>query len=158
MTSVRSAGPIPEADGARLDGPADGEDEPDGGMVTAEFAVVLPAVVFVLATALAGIACVVDEMRCVDAARTAARSAARGDATPTVVAFGARLAPPGSVVDVVPSGGAVTVRVTAPGRPWAAVLSDALRPRAEAVMPLEAALPDGGPGTLGDVTPGEGRQ
>ena len=48
-------------------------------MVTAELAVAIPAVVLVLAMCLAGVTAGIDQIRCVDAARVAARSAARGD-------------------------------------------------------------------------------
>ena len=48
-------------------------------MVTAEFAVALPAVVLVLALCLAGLSAVTDQIRCIDAAGLAVRSAARGD-------------------------------------------------------------------------------
>ena len=42
-------------------------------MVTAEFAVVLPAVVFVLALCLGAMGLALDQVRCVDAARAGAR-------------------------------------------------------------------------------------
>lgn len=53
----------------------------DRGSVTVEAAVVLPVLVVVLAAALAGIGCLTTQLRCVDAAREAARLAARGDLT-----------------------------------------------------------------------------
>lgn len=107
-------------------------------MVTAEFAVLMPVIVVVLAAVLAAITCVVDHVRCVDAARAGARAASRGDDPAVVRAIGAGLAPSGARIEVASAGdGAVVVRVSAPDRPVLGVLTDALRPRAEATMPLE---------------------
>jgi hypothetical protein len=58
------------------------------GTVTAEFAVVLPAVLLVLAACLGGLRLGAEQVRIVDAAALAARSLARGDAP----AVSARLA------------------------------------------------------------------
>jgi Flp pilus assembly protein TadG len=49
------------------------------GMVTAEAAVVLPVLLFVLAGAVAAVTVVGAQLRCVDAAREGARAAARGE-------------------------------------------------------------------------------
>ena len=57
------------------------------GIVTAEFAVVLPAVVFVLALSLGALALALDQVRCVDAARAGARAASRGDSDGAVVSL-----------------------------------------------------------------------
>lgn len=51
----------------------------DRGSVTVEAALVIPVLVLVLAACLAGIACVALQVRCIDAAREAARLAGRGD-------------------------------------------------------------------------------
>ena len=51
------------------------------GMVTAEFAVVLPAIVLVLGLSLGALGLALDQVRCVDAARAGARAASRGDRT-----------------------------------------------------------------------------
>lgn len=51
----------------------------DRGSVTVEAALVIPVLVLVLAVCLAGIACLAAQLRCIDAAREAARLAARGD-------------------------------------------------------------------------------
>jgi hypothetical protein len=48
-------------------------------MVTAEFAVALPAFMVVVVAAIAAVAAVTAQLRCVDAASVAARMAARGD-------------------------------------------------------------------------------
>ena len=51
---------------------------PDGGAVTAEFAVALPALVLLLGFGLGAIDATLDKLRCVDAARDAALAQARG--------------------------------------------------------------------------------
>ena len=68
----------------------------EAGTVTAELAVALPAVVLLaVLLALTGQA-VIAQVRCTDAARAAARLAARGEATPAVLTEAGRRAPPGS--------------------------------------------------------------
>ena len=51
----------------------------DGGSATIELALCLPIVLAVFAACLAGLACLTAQLRCVDAAREAARQLARGD-------------------------------------------------------------------------------
>lgn len=85
-------------------------------MVSAELAVALPAVVFVMLVALGALMVGVDQIRCTDAARVAARAAARGDPADVVRRDGVRAAPPGSSVTVQPAGGLVRVTVTTPVR------------------------------------------
>jgi len=82
-------------------------------MATAEFAVALPAVLFVLVLALSGLATVSDQVRCIDAARAVARAVARGDDPAAAGAIGRRLAPDGARVEV--AGGPETVEVTVTG-------------------------------------------
>lgn len=116
----------------------------DAGMVTAEFAVAMPALIFVLACALATIGLGLDQVRCVDAARAGARLAARGEPGPVVTAEAARRAPRGSRI-VVRGGAEVTVEVEAP--PVVSVLRalpTAPRARSSASLPAEA-LPGAGP-------------
>ncbi|MCU1538250.1 MAG: hypothetical protein JWP82_2601 [Humibacillus sp.] len=120
----------------------------DRGMVTAELAVTLPAVVLVLGMGLAAISAGIDQIRCVDAARAGARSAARGDSIATVRAAAVAAAPAGAVVTV-GSGGAVgaagdgggggTVRVVVEARAggWGGVLPS-WSLRAEATGPVES--------------------
>ena len=91
----------------------------DAGMVTAELAVAIPAVVLVLAVCLAGLGAVIDQVRCVDAARLGARAAARGDSPARVRALTARAAPQGAQVSIGSAGGAVRVVVTATTGGWA---------------------------------------
>ena len=82
-------------------------------MVTAEFAVVLPALLLVLAVALSALGLAVDQVRCVDAARLAARALARGDAEGSARALAATAGPPGAVVVLGAAGSEVSASVTA---------------------------------------------
>jgi Flp pilus assembly protein TadG len=82
-------------------------------MVTAETAVVLPVLLLVLAAAVAAVVVVGDQLRCVDAAREAARAAARGDPAAAVTAIGRRAAPSGAQVSVATSQDDVLISVTA---------------------------------------------
>lgn len=83
-------------------------------MVTAELAALLPVVVLLLAVGLGAVRYGIDQVRCVDAARAAARAAARGDSSSEVVEVGLRGAPAGATVSVTRGGGLVRVSVTAP--------------------------------------------
>jgi Flp pilus assembly protein TadG len=93
--------------------------EADNGMVTAELAVALPALVVVMVAALYGVAVVTAQLRCEDAAAMAARLAARGE-TPAIVRSSAlAAAPSGAGLSLASSAttvtATVTVRVSAPG-------------------------------------------
>lgn len=83
------------------------------GAVSAEAAVVLPLVIAVAMVAGWLVALASAQVRVVDAAREAARAAARGDADEAAVAAGRRVAPDGAVFQVSRAGGSVTVRVVA---------------------------------------------
>jgi len=86
----------------------------DRGSVTAETAIALPAVMVVLATVMATGQALVAQVRCVDAARAAARLAARGEPETVSVTQARRLGPAGSDVGIGPgTGGDVVVRVSA---------------------------------------------
>jgi len=85
----------------------------DGGMATAELAVVLPALVLVIAAGLAMVSVVLAEVRCVDASREAARAAARGEPAEVVRAAASRAAPGAANVDIRSSGDQVQVTVSA---------------------------------------------
>ena len=87
-------------------------------MVTAELAVALPAVVLVLATCLLGLGAVVDQVRCTEAARVAARAAARGDEAGRVRSLAVSAAPPGARVSVSAGGGEAVVRVEVESGGW----------------------------------------
>lgn len=65
------------------------------GMVTAELAVALPAVVLVAMFALSGLQVEMTQLRCRDAAGIAARLAGRGETAATVSAAMSAGAPPG---------------------------------------------------------------
>ncbi|TQM64511.1 TadE family type IV pilus minor pilin [Humibacillus xanthopallidus] len=91
-------------------------------MVTAELAVAIPAVVLVLAICLAGVTAGIDQIRCVDAARLAARSAARGDTSGAVRAAALSAAPRGATVALAVEGATVTVTVEARSGGWGGVL------------------------------------
>ncbi|HWC36130.1 MAG TPA: TadE family type IV pilus minor pilin [Mycobacteriales bacterium] len=83
----------------------------DAGMVTAEFAVALPSLVLVVAAAIGGVVAVTDEMRCTDAAATAARLAARGEPPSTVRAVALRGAPHGAALQLTSSASTVSATV-----------------------------------------------
>lgn len=84
----------------------------DGGSVTIEAAIALSVVVIVLAMCLAGIGCAIGEIRCVDAAREAARLAARGDGDQAAEVV-ARLAPTEASLNLRVDGDTVIATVTA---------------------------------------------
>ncbi|HEY0804676.1 MAG TPA: TadE family protein [Pseudonocardiaceae bacterium] len=85
----------------------------DSGMVTVEAAVALCAFVTVLAMVLAGVSMVLDQIRCTDAAREAARLVARGDQhrAPDAVH---QIAPGGATLSVTTTGDTITVMVQDP--------------------------------------------
>ncbi|PPK92934.1 TadE-like protein [Kineococcus xinjiangensis] len=83
----------------------------DRGSVTAELALALPAVVLVLCAVLATGEVAIAQVRCTDAARAAARSAARGEPAHVVRAAAETLAPAGARVEVGPGGLGVQVSV-----------------------------------------------
>ena len=95
------------------------EDSRDAGTVTAEAAVALPVLLLALGLVVYVLVGVAAQVRCVDAARAAARLAARGEVTETVRAAGQALAPRGARVTVRSSGEHVEVvvstEVSAPG-------------------------------------------
>ena len=101
----------------------------------------LPVLLTVLALAVWVLVCVNAQLRCVDAARAAARVAARGDSVGTSVKAGRVLAPSGAQVRIQVDGSQVQVEVTAQVRPFGAVLRllPAVRVDARAVAELEDA-------------------
>lgn len=80
-------------------------------MVTAEFAVVLPAVVLVLALSLGAMGLALDQIRCVDAARAGARAASRGDSYAAVTQVARRAGPSQALVSMATSSDLVQVSV-----------------------------------------------
>ncbi len=78
-----------------------------------EAAIALSVLALVLVSCLAGIACVIAQVRCADAAREAARLTGRGDSAGASAAVTA-LAPPGASLSIEWSGDLVTATVSAP--------------------------------------------
>ncbi len=91
----------------------------DRGSVTAETALALPVLVVVLAMAVWVLAAVGAQLRCVEAAGSAARAAARGEGPAAVRGAAGRLAPEGAAVRVEHRGEQVHVTVSAQVRPFA---------------------------------------
>lgn len=85
----------------------------DDGYATAEAAVALPALLVVLALAVGVVVSVGAQLRCVDAARVAARVAARGDTDTVASQAGQRTAPDGARIRIVHRGDQVEVEVSA---------------------------------------------
>jgi hypothetical protein len=120
VTSVRSdtdsrtqSHDQPEADRVELhdenlDAPGD-----EHGFVTAEAAVTLPVLGLVLVACLAGAGVVHRELQIQDAARMAARSAARGDSDDVVLRAARQFAPSGATVRVWHDGELIRVEVVA---------------------------------------------
>ena len=84
----------------------------DSGMVTVEAALALCAFVTVLAMVLGAVSMVLDQIRCTDAAREAARLVARGEQNRATEAVNQIAA--GATVSVTTDGDAITVRVRDP--------------------------------------------
>ena len=106
-------------------------------MVTAETAVVLPVLVMLLALLLGVLGHAVDQARMVDAARSGARAAARGESIDEVRRVVLDEAPDGISVSVHQSATEVSVEVTAPSRSLFGLLA-LPAPSAESVALLEA--------------------
>jgi Flp pilus assembly protein TadG len=107
-------------------------------MVTAEFAVALPAFVVVVLAAVCGVAVVTAQLRCADAAAVAARMAARGDRPALVQTVTAATAPRGAELSIAQSAGLVTVSVRARLRlPLLGSLLPAVNVGAHVVEPRE---------------------
>ena len=89
----------------------------DRGAATAELAVLLPAVVLVAALCVSAVGAVSLHVRCLDAARSAAREIARGEPPATAVDAARERVPGDAEVRVLDRGdGLVEVRVTARAR------------------------------------------
>jgi hypothetical protein len=81
-------------------------------MVTAEFAVALPAFVVVVMASIAAVVAVTAQLRCVDAAAVAARMAARGDDTAVVRAIALAAAPRSAELQLAQTPKTVTATVS----------------------------------------------
>ncbi len=109
------------------------------GAATAELAVALPALLAVLAVALAAVQLGIDRVRCLDAAQVAVRMLARGEPEDEVRAEAVARAPGGAAVTL--AVGDRTVSVTVRARPPGVLepLGVGVRPEAEATARREAA-------------------
>ncbi|GAB3951656.1 TadE family type IV pilus minor pilin [Streptomyces sparsus] len=85
----------------------------DRGQVTAETAVVVPSLIFLLGLLMWGLLATAGQIQCVDAARAGARAAARAESTKQAVAAAEEVAPAGAQVVLRREGPLVRVRVTA---------------------------------------------
>ncbi|WP_418952715.1 MULTISPECIES: TadE family type IV pilus minor pilin [Streptomyces] len=86
----------------------------DRGAVTAEAAVVIPVLVTFALTLLWALVAASDQIRCVDAARSGARAAARSEPEAAVLAAAREAAPRGARVEVERAGDLWRVRVESP--------------------------------------------
>jgi Flp pilus assembly protein TadG len=91
-----------------------------------EAALAVTSLVAVLILCVAGLTAIAMQVRCLDAAREAARLAARGDAA--AVAGARNIAPAGAAVDVRRDGGYIVVRVSgrSPVLPGIVIVGDAV--------------------------------
>jgi len=96
---------------------AAGPNTRDGGMVTAELAVALPALVLVLLTALYAVTAVTAQLRCTAAAAAAARLAGRGEPAAVVRQAALADAPGGAALSVTRTSTTVTARIAVRLRP-----------------------------------------
>ena len=117
----------------------------ESGMATAELAVALPVVALLLSLCLAAVSWGSEQVRCLDAARSAVRLLARGEPAAAVRQEAIRAGPPGARVSTASSAGWGSVTVTgdvpAPLR-WLGLRA---RPSATATAVLETALARSGP-------------
>lgn len=86
----------------------------DRGYVTAEAALVIPALVLFAALLVWALMAAAAQIRCVDAARAGARAAARSEPVEVAVAAARAAAPPGAEVELERAGDLWRVRVAAP--------------------------------------------
>ncbi|MFE2306370.1 TadE family type IV pilus minor pilin [Streptomyces sp. NPDC059411] len=103
----------------------------DRGYVTAEAALVIPALVLFATLLVWALMAAAAQIRCVDAARAGARAAARSEPAGKAVAVAEAAAPPGARVDLSRTGDLWQVRVSAPA-PGPAALPVRLTARAAA--------------------------
>ncbi|MEU6295054.1 TadE family type IV pilus minor pilin [Streptomyces erythrochromogenes] len=86
----------------------------DRGYVTAEAALVIPALVLFAASLVWALMAAAGQIRCVDAARAGARAASRSEPAEVAVAAAREAAPPGAQVELERVGDLWRVRVAAP--------------------------------------------
>ena len=85
----------------------------DDGYVTAETAVVVPALVLLFGMLMWGVMAAAQHIQCVDGARAGARAAARGEKETAVRSAARSAAPRGAAVETETEGNLVRVRVRA---------------------------------------------
>ncbi|MEO3811328.1 TadE family type IV pilus minor pilin [Sphaerisporangium sp. B11E5] len=115
------------------------------GSVTAEMAVGLPTLALVLGGALWAVAVVGVQLECVDAARTGARAAARGESLDAVRRMAGLAAPAGAVVSVTRDAELSRVTISATVRPVKAALLPGIVIRADATAATEPGAEETGP-------------
>jgi Flp pilus assembly protein TadG len=120
----------------------------EAGMVTAETAVVLPVLMFVLAGAVAAVVVVGAQLRCVDAAREGARAAARGEPAAVVAQLADAAAPDGAVSELDGDGETVRVTVSATVSPLGPLPWDVEVSATATGLREPGAAPDVGDGTV----------
>ena len=106
------------------------------GAVTAEFAVAIPAVILLLGLLLSAVSAGVAQIRVEEAARSAARTLARGDDPDAVAQEVRRIAGGEAEHAVEPGAGTVTVRVSS-AVPGPVAAAAGLRVAASATLALE---------------------
>lgn len=111
----------------------------DRGMVTAELAAALPALVLVVSLLLAVVGAASDAARTSEAARSAARAASVGTDEATLTTQAKQLAPDGASIRIWTDGPWVRVEVVAPGRHWGPVPLPVPRITAAALLESGAA-------------------
>jgi Flp pilus assembly protein TadG len=125
----------------------------DGGMVTVEAAIALCAFVTVLAMVLAGMSMVLDQIRCTDAAREAARLVARGEQDHAADAV-REIAPAGATFVVTAKDEGIVVAVRDPAAAGGLLPGVHVAADAYAVPEPDAVDPEDDPaGTTGDTGP-----
>ena len=107
----RAARGSPGGRGVTSAAAATGRNAKDGGAVTAEIAAALPALILVVIAAVWTLSLGLMQLRCADAAREAARAAARGDDPVVVRQVAEAVAPAGAEVDIVERDGLIIVEV-----------------------------------------------
>ncbi len=125
----------------------------DGGTVTAETAVLLPALVLLLAVLLAAAAAGMTLIRYEEAARASARAAARGESTAVVRSTALRVAGEDAVVHLDGGPGTASVTVTGPA-PGVLGSWGGWQLRADASAATEGAAAGSGAGGGADGGPG----
>ncbi|MGI8680747.1 MAG: TadE family type IV pilus minor pilin [Mycobacteriales bacterium] len=113
------------------------------GSVTAELVVALPALLLTLSAAIWGVGAGAAQVRCLDAAREGARTAARGEPPAEVLAAARRAAPAGATIRVRRNGDLVRVSVAASVAPLGMLAgrAPALHVSGAATADVEAAVP-----------------